>query len=200
VVGVSTDKACAPINAYGETKALMEKLFQQACTWSNYTNFTCVRYGNVLGSRGSVLPLFRQQVENDHPITLTDPKMTRFWMTIDQAVQLVLYALNPHDLARGAVLVPMAPAGTMEQLARVVAPDHPTHVIGVRPGEKHYETLVHHGESMHAHRIHTDIGWLFQVLPAYTGYRGDLEPGYEYNSLDAKQLSDDELRTMVEAS
>src|SRR5512138_1198683 len=83
VVGISTDKACAPINAYGETKALMEKLFQQADGWGD-TMFNCVRYGNVLGSRGSVVPLFLEQISNGDKYTLTDPDMTRFWMTLEQ--------------------------------------------------------------------------------------------------------------------
>src|SRR5262245_31382829 len=87
VVGVSTDKACMPVNAYGATKSLMEKLFQQANEWGD-TFFNCVRYGNVLKSRGSIIPLFMRQAEQDIKYTLTDPNMTRFWMTLDDAVKL----------------------------------------------------------------------------------------------------------------
>lgn len=190
VLGISTDKACAPINCYGETKALMEKLFQQANLLSD-TKFTLVRYGNVLGSRGSVVPLFRQQAKTGH-ITLTDPNMTRFWLTLADAVNLVLLGLEPHT-CRGDIIIPKAKASTMLQLANVVAPDCEIETIGIRPGEKVNECLVHGGESMHTIELRDG----FVIKPAYSGYRGNLKAGYEYTSDTAEQLSDSELSNMV---
>ena len=190
VLGISTDKACAPINCYGETKALMEKLFQQANLLSE-TKFTLVRYGNVLGSRGSVIPLFRKQVKEGR-ITLTDPNMTRFWLTLTDAVNLVIAGLAP-NMCRGDILIPKAKASTMLMLANVIGPETPVDVIGIRPGEKVNECLVHGGESMHTVELKDG----FIIKPAYLGYKGNLQAGYEYTSDTAEQLTDSDLQKMV---
>lgn len=204
VVGISTDKACAPINCYGETKALMEKLFQQAGGWGD-TIFTLVRYGNVLGSRGSVLPLFRKQIR-DGCVTFTDRKMTRFWLTLADAVGLVATALTTPS---GTVLVPKAPASTMEALLDAIlasmtwgALDSETTAtvetkdIGIRPGEKIHECMVHKGEAIHTSSRETS----FLIYPAFANYCGNLPCGFEYTSDRAKQLTKQELVEMLRAA
>lgn len=190
VIAISTDKACAPINCYGMSKALMEKALAQLATYSR-TVFTCVRYGNVLGSRGSIEPLFRQQRAAGGPLTVTDPEMTRFWLTLDTAVDLVLDAVS-NDLS-GAVLVPKCPASTVQVLVEAVAPGLPVEIIGTRPGEKKHEQLVNAGEAMHTDERQED----FRIWPAYLGYKGNLPEGYEYRSNTARQLSVEELREML---
>jgi len=203
VVGVSTDKACQPVNAYGETKALMEKLFQQADRWGD-TIFNLVRYGNVLGSRGSVVPLFREQLQRK-AVTLTDPEMTRFWMTMDDAVDLVIAASEDTDecVKDGAVLVPLAPASDMQTLLAAVAmvenvdiDDIEIAFIGTRPGEKQHEQLIHHNESMHTLQPNDSLPY-YQVLPATAEYRG--EP-FEYRSDTAARLDVPTLAEMVRRS
>lgn len=211
VVGISTDKACAPINAYGETKALMEKLFQQANEWSDETFFNCVRYGNVLGSRGSVVPLFRSQIRDGERYTITDPHMTRFWLTLDQAVDLVLDTLDPDNtlIEEGSIVVPVCPASSMLTLLRAVhhvwqaGKDDLTEkdysVIGTRPGEKQHEQLIHYNESMHTIRpasevADADVMSYYQVLPSTHSFRGE---GFDYTSEAAVQLTVDELAEML---
>lgn len=202
VVGVSTDKACQPINAYGETKALMEKLFQQADTWGD-TIFNCVRYGNVLGSRGSVVPLFRKQLMAQY-ITITDPAMTRFWMTLDQAVDLVWAACDSGDDIRdGAILVPECPASNMFTLLKAVAlsagrqlEDEWIHTIGARPGEKLHEQLIHPNESMRTLAQTTEVPY-WQILPA-TSTLVEPQPAFDYSSDAAKQLTVEELAGMLD--
>jgi UDP-N-acetylglucosamine 4,6-dehydratase len=194
VIGISTDKACAPVNCYGATKMVMEKIFQEACNWGD-TKFNLVRYGNVLGSRGSVVPLFQHQSKVLQMITLTNPRMTRFWLTLDQAVDLVVCALAERQA--GTVLIPKCPASTMLVLAQAVAPHLVNNlkykVIGVRPGEKTHEQLLHSGESMHTDDIETH----FRVYPAFTNYVGNLPDGFEYTSATAHQLSVSELQQMI---
>ncbi len=193
VLGISTDKACAPINLYGMTKATMEKVFQDACHWGA-TRFSCVRYGNVLGSTGSVVPLFRRLVADGRDITITDERMTRFWLTLEDAVDLVIAGLA--ETEPGTILVPKAPASDMATLAFAVAPRTGIKVIGIRPGEKINEQLIHAGESMHA----DDIGSHFRIYPAYSGYRGNLPDGFEYRSDTARQLGVSEMKGMLDAS
>lgn len=201
VVGVSTDKACQPINAYGETKALMEKLFQQADTWGD-TIFNCVRYGNVLGSRGSVVPLFREQLKRQH-VTMTNPYMTRFWMTLDQAVDLVWAAIDQGNaLDDGAILVPQCPAADMNTLLRAVAKienvelqDDWVTLIGTRPGEKLHEQLVHENESLHTRQPTLSLPY-WQILPAAFMPKEAPTP-FSYSSDMAKQLTADELAEML---
>jgi len=190
VVGISTDKACAPINTYGMTKALMEKLFAHACLWGN-TEFRCVRYGNVLGSRGSVLPIFRQQYKETRHVTMTDPTMTRFWLTLGDAVDLVMLGLNDPD--PGVVIVPKAKACTMATLAKAIADDCEMVIIGIRPGERINERLIHVGEAIYTE----DCGDVFKVWPAYSGHFGSMDGNFEYRSDQAQQLSIEEMRSMI---
>lgn len=164
VVCLSTDKAVYPINAMGISKSMMEKVAVAKSRNSNCTVINVTRYGNVLCSRGSVIPLFTQQILTDQPITITDPAMTRFIMTLDDAVNLVLYAFehgNP-----GEIFVQKAPACTIETLALALAdmlgkPNHEQRVIGTRHGEKLYETLLTREEMA----VTEDLGSYFRVPP-----------------------------------
>lgn len=164
VVCLSTDKAVYPINAMGISKALMEKVMvaKSRLALGTKTVITGTRYGNVLASRGSVVPLFAQQVRSGTPITITDPRMTRFVMTLAEAVDLVLYAFQHGQ--NGDLFVQKAPAATIDTLARSVlevmnASDHPCRVIGTRHGEKLYETLLSREEMA----VAEDLGGYYRV-------------------------------------
>ena len=151
VVGLSTDKACHPFNVMGMTKALQERIFVAANVTCPSTRFVSVRYGNVLGSRGSVIPLFHEQIRRGGPVTLTVPEMTRFLVTLDQAVETIFAALRfAHP---GETLVPRAPSTTVGCLARALVGDRPIPIVstGIRPGEKYHETLVSREEAPSAY-------------------------------------------------
>ena len=141
VVALSTDKAVNPVNLYGATKLCSDKIFIQGNAYSGPrgTHFSCVRYGNVIGSRGSVIPLFREQKKTGK-ITITDKRMTRFWLTLDQAVELVVNALC--HMQGGEIFVPKIPSMKIMDLAKAVAPECKMKVIGIRPGEKLHEALI----------------------------------------------------------
>lgn len=146
VVCLSTDKAVYPINAMGISKAMMEKVIVAKSRVLDGTNtmICCTRYGNVMASRGSVIPLFIRQVMQNKPITITDPSMTRFMMTLDDAVDLVVHAFQ--NGSNGDIFVQQAPAATIETLVKAILdvigkPDHPVNIIGTRHGEKQYEAL-----------------------------------------------------------
>ena len=149
VVGISTDKACKPVNVMGMTKSLQERIFVAANVLNRRTRFICVRYGNVLASRGSVIPLFHDQIRNGGPVTLTVPEMTRFLLTLDEAVDTVFAAIK-HAKA-GETYVPNAPAATVENIARALIGKRriKTKVIGIRPGEKMHEIMVSDEEANH---------------------------------------------------
>ncbi|WP_373999513.1 polysaccharide biosynthesis protein [Bdellovibrio bacteriovorus] len=142
VVGISTDKAAKPINAMGMTKALQERIFISANINSPQTRFLCVRYGNVLASRGSVIPLFHDQIKAGGPVTITDTRMTRFLLSLDQAVDTVFKALL--DGKAGEIIVPRAPSALMTDVAKVLIGSRPiaTKVTGIRPGEKLHEIMI----------------------------------------------------------
>ncbi len=164
VVCLSTDKAVYPINAMGISKAMMEKVVVAKSRSSSQTVICATRYGNVMASRGSVIPLFIQQVRAGQPITLTDPNMTRFMMTLDDAVDLVLYAFE--HASPGDIFVQKAPAATIDTLARALtgllgAPEHPIHIIGTRHGEKLFEGLLSREEMVAAQ----DLGGYYRVPP-----------------------------------
>lgn len=162
VVLLSTDKAAYPINAMGISKAMAERvIYSNAKRAAEHgTTLCCTRYGNVMCSRGSVIPLFREQIRNDHPITITDPNMTRFMMNLDEAVALVMFAFehaNPGDL-----FVQKADASTIGDLAKAVQKlfgDTGTKIIGTRHGEKLYETLVTREEMLRSE----DMGKYFRI-------------------------------------
>lgn len=166
VVCLSTDKAVYPINAMGISKAMMEKVMVAASrNLEGAGTVICgTRYGNVMASRGSVIPLFVEQVLSGRPITVTDPAMTRFMMTLDDAVELVLYAFEHGN--NGDIFVQKAPAATVEVLARAILglmkrPDHEVRVIGTRHGEKLYEALLSREERAAAE----DLGGYYRVPP-----------------------------------
>jgi UDP-N-acetylglucosamine 4,6-dehydratase len=161
VVALSTDKAVNPVNLYGATKLCQEKIVVQGNAYAAQrdTRFAAVRYGNVVGSRGSVVPVFRQQIERDGRITITDDRMTRFWIMLPQAVDLVLYALE--NMHGGEVFIPKIPSMRVTDLADAIAPGVPRETIGIRPGEKLHELLITADESRHA----IDAGEVYVVLP-----------------------------------
>jgi UDP-N-acetylglucosamine 4,6-dehydratase/5-epimerase len=161
VVALSTDKAVNPVNLYGASKLCQEKIIVQGNAYAaqRNTRLACVRYGNVVGSRGSVVPVFRQQIERDGRITITDERMTRFWITLPQAVDLVLYALT--NMRGGEVFIPKIPSMRITDLADAIAPGVPREIIGIRPGEKLHELLITADESRHS----ADVGPVYVVLP-----------------------------------
>ncbi|MBI4849804.1 MAG: polysaccharide biosynthesis protein [Nitrospirae bacterium] len=142
VVGVSTDKACKPVNVMGMSKALQERIFIAANINSSSTRFICVRYGNVLASRGSVIPLFHEQIRNNGPLTITTEDMTRFLLPLEKAVDTVFAAVA--DAAPGETFVPLVPAARMVDVAKALIGDRniSTVVTGIRPGEKVHEIMV----------------------------------------------------------
>lgn len=146
VLALSTDKAVSPINLYGATKLVAEKLFVQGNNYSSAdgTKFSCVRYGNVVGSRGSVIPLFLHQRKNG-AITITDTRMSRFWLTLEQGIRFVIRCVE--QMTGGEIFVPKIPSMKITDLAKVIAPNSKIKIIGIRPGEKLYETLISENET-----------------------------------------------------
>ncbi len=179
VVAISTDKVCYPVNVYGASKFLMERLILEAGQNSLHTTFHLCRYGNVMSSTGSVLEVWERQVEAGVTITVTDREMTRFWMTPRQAVDLVVRAL---DYEPNCILIPKIPALTMEQLAFYTYPSQHIEEIGLRPGEKRHERLVTREETrqMVVEAIGGDQ--VYVLLPGIqrdhegTGYTSDIAP------------------------
>jgi len=207
VICLSTDKAVYPINAMGISKALMEKVMvaKSRLALGTATTITGTRYGNVLASRGSVIPLFVDQVRRGKPLTLTDPSMTRFVMTLEEAVDLVLYAFENGQ--NGDLFVQKAPAATIEVLARSVlnilsADDHPTKVIGTRHGEKLYEALLSREEMA----IAEDRGTYYRVPPDNRdlNYAQFVEEGekeiseaHDFNSHNTHRLNQAEMTEIL---
>jgi len=147
VILISTDKAVHPVNIYGATKMMAEKIAIQGNVGQGHTHFSAVRYGNVMGSRGSVLPLFLRQKEQGE-LTITDFRMTRFWITLDQGVQLVINSLR--RMRGGEIFIPKIPSMKVTDLGRTVAPDATQRATGIRPGEKMHECLITVEEARHA--------------------------------------------------
>lgn len=204
VICLSTDKAVYPINAMGISKSMMEKVSVAKSRFHSDTVITCTRYGNVMASRGSVIPLFVSQIKNGQPLTVTDPEMTRFMMSLDDAVDLVLYAFN-HGMP-GEIFVQKAPAAKIGQLARVLAKlfkaDNEVRVIGTRHGEKLYETLLTREEYVKAE----DIDNYYRIRPDdrdlnYSIYFSEgnerIATLEDYNSHNTNQLSDEELENLL---
>lgn len=203
VICLSTDKAAYPVNAMGTSKAMMEKVIvaKSRTVSPEKTKICCTRYGNVLCSRGSVVPLWIDQIKAGNPITITEPTMTRFVMSLEEAVDLVVFAFE-HGTS-GDILVQKAPACTIETLAKAVtelfAPDHEIKVIGIRHGEKMYETLLTNEECASA----IDMGEFYRV-PCdkrdlnYDKYfkEGDIKRNTltEFNSNNTKLLNVDQVK------
>jgi len=161
VIALSTDKAVNPINLYGATKLAAEKLFVQSNAYAGgrETRFACVRYGNVVGSRGSVVPVFLRQ-RKAGKITITDERMTRFWISLEQGVRFVIRCLE--EMQGGEVFVPKIPSMKVIDLARAVAPDAEIEIIGIRPGEKLHEVLISEDEA----RTVIEMDDMYVVQPA----------------------------------
>lgn len=207
VVCLSTDKAVYPINAMGISKAMMEKVIVAKSRNLESTNTTIcgTRYGNVMASRGSVIPLFIRQIVSGVPITITDPNMTRFMMTLDDAVDLVLHAFK--NGSNGDIFVQKAPAATIEVLVKSILdimdkPDHPVNIIGTRHGEKQYEALCSREEMF----VAQDQGNYYRV-PAdnrdlnYSKYfeegQKDLSLIEDYNSHNTERLNIDGMKQLL---
>lgn len=200
VICLSTDKAAYPINAMGMSKALMEKvaMAEARTTKANSTTICITRYGNVMGSRGSVIPLFYNLIKEGKPLTITDPNMTRFMMTLDDAVELVIFAFE--NGKPGDLFVQKSPAATIETLAKAICkykgvPEN-TKIIGTRHGEKEYETLVTREEMVHA----VDMGNYYKITADkrdlnYEKYFSEGEKKFEkiveYNSNNTERLDVD---------
>ena len=184
VVGVSTDKACKPVNVMGMTKAIQERVFIRANLDCLETRFICVRYGNVLASRGSVIPLFHEQIRNGGPVTITTPDMTRFLLSLEQAVDTIFAALR--GAKRGDTYIPRVPSARMTDIAAILIGDLPikTIITGIRPGEKLHEILVSEEE---AHRT-TARDDYYVILPILPELRSEERNGQwlenEYSSAD----------------
>ncbi len=203
VVSVSTDKAVKPVNAMGMTKALAEKvLLAESAGGSGSTKFLMVRYGNVIGSRGSVAPLFEQRIAQNRPLPITDPAMTRFLLTLPQAINLVFHASVQ---GRGGHLyVRRMPACTVLELAQTVGrlctgrADYPMTIVGIRPGEKIHETLVSEEEMTRAE----ESRWYYDIHPVGTLIAPERRrSGFtEYRSDNTERLSEDELAHLLDTS
>lgn len=205
VIALSTDKAVYPINAMGVSKAMMEKVIVAKGRTETGTMIACTRYGNVMASRGSVIPLFINQIRNGLPISVTDPEMTRFMMSLDQAVDLVLFAFENGE--SGDIFVQKAPAATIKILAKTLSnilgkPNHKVKTIGTRHGEKLYETLLTKEEMVKA----IDLKNYYRI-PADNrdlNYNKFFEEGEEiitqageYHSHNTHRLDEDELTQLI---
>ena len=202
IICLSTDKAVYPINAMGVSKSMMEKIvLAKARLVSDTNTIICLtRYGNVMGSRGSVIPLFMNQIKNNSPMTVTDPDMTRFLMTLDDAVELVLFAFNKGE--NGDIFVQKSPASDIKTLVSAIkkymeVEDHPVEIIGTRHGEKLHETLLSREELA----VAKDLDNFYKISPDLRdlNYENFYESGTkiestnDYNSSNTHQLKEDEI-------
>jgi FlaA1/EpsC-like NDP-sugar epimerase len=176
VVAISTDKACKPVNVMGMTKSIQERIFTAANVLNPSTRFICVRYGNVLASRGSVIPLFHDQIRNGGPITITVPDMTRFLLTLDQAVDTVFTALR--EAKPGETYVPRAPSATVINIANALIGESGIgiKIIGIRPGEKMHEIMVSEEEANHC----VSRGEYMAILPMLPELCDGCEPNGDF--------------------
>lgn len=192
VVAISTDKAVNPVNVYGATKLLMERIFSEP-SQDLSTKFNTVRYGNVVGSTGSVIPLFEEQLKKTGRIKLTDGNMTRFWISIDEAIDLILLALNPR-IFPGSVVIPNPRSMKMIDLVMAIAGDyHCIDTIGLRPGEKMHEALMGEQESI---RVHYPEPNYFELRKPGTSINIS-EPFTLTSDCPASWVTEEELHTMI---
>lgn len=200
VMAISTDKAVNPVNLYGATKLCAEKLFVQGNSYAGgrATRFSCVRYGNVVGSRGSVIPLFQRQRENG-TLQITDRRMTRFWLTLEQGVNFVIRCIE--RMHGGEIFVPKIPSMSILELAEAIAPGCPMTLTGIRAGEKLHEVLVSEDEARHS----LEFDEMFVITPLFEWWGGGnwkggqkLPDGFRYTS-DANpwHLSPEDLQRIV---
>ena len=205
VIALSTDKAVYPINAMGISKAMMERVVVAKSRSSMDTMIACTRYGNVLASRGSVIPLFLNQIRNNQPLTITDPNMTRFMMSLDEAVNLVIFAFN--NGKSGDIFVQKSPAATIEVLACAITkmlkrPKHDIKIIGTRHGEKLYETLLTKEEMLKA----IDLGDYYRIPSDNRDLNYDrffdegievITQAEEYHSHNTERLDEESLQELL---
>ncbi|MFW6389583.1 MAG: UDP-N-acetylglucosamine 4,6-dehydratase (inverting) [Halanaerobiales bacterium] len=203
VVALSTDKAANPINLYGATKLCSDKLFTagNAYVGDKDTSFAVVRYGNVMGSRGSVIPFFQEKKEKGEKIPITDPRMTRFWITLEEGVEMVLTALE--KMQGGEMFVPKIPSMKIVELAEAIAPECEQEIIGIRPGEKLHEVLISKSDARHT----LEFEDYFIILPEFSWWDNvnhkegrRLQEDFEYSSDKNKRwLTVKEMKKILEA-
>jgi len=201
VMALSTDKAANPVNLYGATKLCSDKLFVAGNTYGSRkdTIFSVVRYGNVVGSRGSVIPYF-MKFKNNGYLPITDPNMTRFWITLKQAVEFVLRCLE--DMCGGELFVPKIPSMNIMDLATAIAPECETRIVGVRPGEKIHELMISRDDARQA--LELDSFYVIQPQFKYWDRRSSWDEGrkvpddFEYNSgTNPWRLTIEEMKAML---
>ncbi len=201
ILALSTDKAVNPINLYGATKLCAEKMFVQANAYAGArdTRFSCARYGNVVGSRGSVIPMFLEQKKRGK-ITITDPRMTRFWITLDQGVKFVIRCIE--QMHGGEIFVPKIPSMRLTDMAQAVAPGCEIEYIGIRAGEKLHEALVSEDEARNT--VETDE--MYVIQPSHPWWKGSnwmnaraLPDGFRYASdTNTKWMTDQQVLDMID--
>jgi UDP-N-acetylglucosamine 4,6-dehydratase len=200
ILALSTDKAVNPINLYGATKLCAEKMFVQANAYAGMqdTRFSCARYGNVVGSRGSVIPVFLEQRKRGK-VTLTDPRMTRFWITLEQGVKFVVRCIE--QMHGGEIFVPKIPSMKLTELRETIAPGCEVDYIGIRPGEKLHEVLVSEDEA----RNTVELEDMYVIQPTHPWWRKEnwngaraLPDGFRYTSdSNSHWLSNEELQELI---
>ena len=186
VIALSSDKAVSPVNLYGATKLCAEKMFIHGNSYSgegHLTKFACVRYGNVVGSRGSVVPVFMEQRKSG-TITVTDERMTRFWLTLEQGVEFVIRCVL--QMNGGEVFVPKIPSMKVIELARTIAPNCEVRFIGIRPGEKLHEALISHDEA----RQCVELDNMYVIRPD-SFHQNGLAPGKDHSLPDGFSYTSD---------
>ena len=201
ILALSTDKAVNPVNLYGATKLCAEKVFVQANAYAGAqeTRFSCARYGNVVGSRGSVIPVFMEQRKRGK-ITVTDPRMTRFWLTLEHGVRFVIGAIE--QMHGGEIFVPKIPSMRLVDLAEVVAPGCAIEFIGIRPGEKLHEVLLSEDEARNA----VELDEMYIIQPSHPWWKKAnwvharaLPQGFRYTSDTNEQwLTHEQLQELIE--
>jgi UDP-N-acetylglucosamine 4,6-dehydratase len=201
VIALSTDKASSPINLYGATKLVADKLFQSANNYAGNqdTRFSVVRYGNVLGSRGSVVPFFQELAAEGKPVPITDPRMTRFWISLPEAVKFVISSFEL--MGGGEIFVPKIPSMKITDLAAAIAPNSSVVSSEIRPGEKLHEEMISEDDS----RRSVELDDRYVILPTvahwtFTGPEGKPVPeGFSYRSdTNPQWLSIEDLRKLAQ--
>jgi len=201
VMAISTDKAVNPVNLYGATKLCAEKMFIQANSYvgTRRTRLSCVRYGNVVGSRGSIIPLFKEQ-KKTNTLTITDERMTRFWITLDQGVEFVIKCIEL--MHGGEVFIPKIPSMRVMDLAKAIAPESKIRFIGIRPGEKLHEVLISEEEARHT----LEFDDVFVIEPQYHWWSGEnwkegkrLNDGFRYSSdTNSEWVTVEKMKRMID--
>ena len=198
VVGVSTDKACKPVNVMGMTKALQERVFIQGNMRCPGTRFVCTRYGNVLASRGSVIPLFHDQIRGGGPVTITTPDMTRFLLTLDDAVDIIFGAIG--EARHGETLVPHAPSARIADVATALIGGRAVRqvVTGIRPGEKIHEIMVSDEEAYRT--VRRGRWYVIRPMLPEVDANGNDSPGDSADCLKAEYSSNDTVMSLEETT